>query len=196
MYDDVVERLVKGAKSLRIGPGTDPATQVGPLVAFAHRDTVAGMVEAAKSAGAQVLCGGAVPTESRLQGGAFYEPTILAGVSNSDAICQQEIFGPVAVILPFDDEADLIAQANDSVFGLACGIWTADYRRAWRLARAIAAGTVWINTYKQFSISTPFSGLKESGLGTEKGRDGIRSYMRQKSIYMDLSGAPIPWAGL
>lgn len=196
VHDEVVERLVQGAKALRIGPGTDPATQVGPLVAHAHRDSVAGMVEAARLAGAKVLCGGAVPTESRLQDGAFYEPTILAGVSNSDAICQEEIFGPVAVVLPFDDEADLIAQANDSVFGLACGIWTADYRRAWRIARAVAAGTVWINTYKQFSISTPFSGLKESGLGTEKGRDGIRSYMRQKSIYMDLSGAPIPWAGL
>jgi len=78
---------------------------------------------------------------------------------------------------------------------LACGIWTADYRLAWRTARAVSAGTVWVNTYKQFSISTPFSGLKESGLGTEKGRDGIRSYMHQKSIYIDLSGASIPWAG-
>ncbi len=117
-------------------------------------------------------------------------------MSNSDVICQEEIFGPVAVILPFEDEADLILQANDSVFGLACGIWTADYRLAWRTARAVSAGTVWVNTYKQFSISTPpFSGLKESGLGTEKGRDGIRSYMHQKSIYIDLSGASIPWAG-
>lgn len=195
VYDSVVERLVKGAEALRIGPGTDPSTQVGPLVAHAHRDAVAGMVDDARLAGAQILCGGTAPNESRLQAGAFYEPTIIAGVSNSDVICQEEIFGPVAVVLPFDDEADLILQANDSVFGLACGIWTADYRLAWRTARAVSAGTVWVNTYKQFSISTPFSGLKESGLGTEKGRDGIRSYMHQKSIYIDLSGASIPWAG-
>lgn len=195
VFDAVVERLVKGAEALRIGPGTDASTQVGPLVAHAHRDAVARMVEDARLAGAQIICGGAVPKEPRLQAGAFYEPTIIAGVSNSDVICQEEIFGPVAVILPFEDEADLILQANDSVFGLACGIWTADYRLAWRTARAVSAGTVWVNTYKQFSISTPFSGLKESGLGTEKGRDGIRSYMHQKSIYIDLSGASIPWAG-
>jgi aldehyde dehydrogenase (NAD+) len=100
---------------------------------------------------------------------------------------------PVAVVLPFAVEDDLVAQANDNEFGLACGIWTADYRRAWRVARAIEAGTVWINTYKQFSISTPFSGHKNSGLGTEKGREGIKSYMRQKSIYWDLTGEPLPW---
>jgi aldehyde dehydrogenase (NAD+) len=99
-------------------------------------------------------------------------------------------------VLPFEDEADVVAQADDTVFGLACGIWTSDYRRAWRTARAVQAGTVWINTYKQFSISTPFSGLKDSGIGTEKGRDGIRSYMNQKSIYLDVSGQPLPWAGL
>ncbi|WP_044568755.1 aldehyde dehydrogenase [Arthrobacter sp. M2012083] len=195
VYEAVVEKLVKGAQALRLGPGTDPTTQVGPLVAHAHRDAVATMVEDARLAGAQILCGGAAPTGSRFQAGAFYEPTIIAGVSNSDVICQEEIFGPVAVILPFDDEADLILQANDSIFGLACGIWTSDYRLAWRTARSVSAGTVWVNTYKQFSISTPFSGLKESGLGTEKGRDGIRSYMHQKSIYIDLSGASIPWAG-
>jgi betaine-aldehyde dehydrogenase len=127
--------------------------------------------------------------------GAYYLPTVLTGVDNSVAICQEEIFGPVAVVLPFDDEDGLVREANETVFGLACGIWTADYRRAWRIAKAIKAGTVWVNTYKQFSISTPFSGLKDSGIGTEKGREGIRSYMNQKSIYLDLSGQPLPWAG-
>nr|WP_223937451.1 aldehyde dehydrogenase [Arthrobacter sp. StoSoilB5] len=195
IYAAVVERLVKGAESLRVGPGTDPRTQVGPLVALAHRDGVARMVDDSRESGARILCGGAAPADQELQAGAYYLPTIIAGVANSEPICQEEIFGPVAVVLPFDDEADLIVQANDSVFGLACGIWTADYRVAWRIARAVSAGTVWVNTYKQFSIATPFSGFKQSGLGTEKGRDGIRSYMRQKSIYVDLSGAPLPWAG-
>ncbi|MFJ5956981.1 aldehyde dehydrogenase [Paenarthrobacter sp. NPDC092416] len=195
IFEDVLSRLVEGAKNLRVGPGTDPSTQVGPMITHAHRDTVAAMVDDARRDGAQVLCGGGPPADEHLQAGAYYLPTILSGVRNSDAICQEEIFGPVAVILPFDDESSLVSEANDTVFGLACGIWTNDYRRAWRTAKAIQAGTVWINTYKQFSISTPFSGNKESGLGVEKGREGIRSYMRQKSIYLDLSGTPLGWAG-
>ena len=97
-------------------------------------------------------------------------------------------------MLPFDDEDDLIGRANDSIYGLACGIYTEDFRKAWRLARAIEAGTIWINTYKQFSISTPFGGMKDSGIGREKGRDGIRAWMAQKSVYVDLSCKPHPWA--
>jgi acyl-CoA reductase-like NAD-dependent aldehyde dehydrogenase len=100
----------------------------------------------------------------------------------------------VLVTLPFSDEEQLIAEANQSVYGLACGIWTRDYRRAYRVARAIQAGTVWINTYKQLSIATPFGGVRESGLGREKGREGIRAYMQQKSLYWGLSPEPIGWA--
>lgn len=193
VYDDVVARLVKATEQLQVGPGTDPATDVAPLVHHAHRDQVAAMVADAVAEGAQVLTGGAVPADPALADGAYYRPTILAGVTNESTICRDEVFGPVAVVLPFESEDDLVAQANDNEFGLACGIWTADYRRAYRIARAVDAGTVWINTYKQFSISTPFSGHKASGLGTEKGRDGIKSYMRQKSIYWDLTGEPLPW---
>lgn len=193
VYDEFVGRLVERAESLRVGPGTDPATDIAPMVHHDHRDQVAQMVRQAVDEGAQVLTGARVPEDEALSAGAYYLPTILAGVRNEDAICREEIFGPVAVVLPFEDEGELIAQANDNDFGLACGIWTADYRRAWRVARAVEAGTVWINTYKQFSISTPFSGHKESGLGTEKGRDGIAQYMRQKSLYWDLTGEPIPW---
>lgn len=128
--------------------------------------------------------------------GAYYLPTILDGLSNGSATCQEEIFGPVLVALPFADEEDLVQQANDSVYGLACGIWTRDYRTAWRVARRIEAGTVWINTYKQFSISTPFGGWKQSGTGTEKGREGILAYARQKSLYWGMGEEPLPWAGL
>ncbi|MHA6669363.1 aldehyde dehydrogenase [Homoserinimonas sp. A447] len=196
IYAAFVERLVAGARQLRVGPGQDALTQVGPLITHEHRDQVASMVEAARDGGAEILCGGSVPDSVDLRAGAYYLPTIIAGVDNTAAICQEEIFGPVAVVIPFDDETDLIRQANDSVFGLACGIWTVDYRRAARVAREIEAGTVWINMYKRFSISTPFSGMKQSGHGTEKGRDGVRSYMRQKSIYLDLSDHPNEWAGL
>jgi betaine-aldehyde dehydrogenase len=99
----------------------------------------------------------------------------------------------VLVALPLKDEDDLAAQANDAVYGLACGIWTSDYRAAWRLARRIEAGTVWVNTYKQFSISTPFGGMKQSGIGREKGRQGIAAFSRQKSVYLGLDAEPMAW---
>jgi betaine-aldehyde dehydrogenase len=195
IYDAVLDLLVERTRRLRIGHGLDASTQVAPMVHPAHRDSVAAHVDRARAEGARVRCGGRVPSGSAYEHGAYYEPTILDGLSNTAAACQEEIFGPVLVALPFKDEDDLVAQANDSVYGLACGIWTRDYRRAWRVARRIDAGTVWVNTYKQFSISTPFGGMKDSGIGREKGRAGIAAYSRQKSIYWGLSDTPLPWAG-
>ncbi|MDT9687254.1 aldehyde dehydrogenase family protein [Streptomyces sp. P9(2023)] len=194
IHDAFVGELVERVRKLRVGPGTDPATQVGPLVHHRHRDAVAAYVDLARSEGARVLCGGSAPEGERYRDGAYYLPTVLDGLPNTSRTCQEEIFGPVLVVLPYDDEDDLVRQANDSVYGLACGIWTRDAAAAWRLARRIDAGTVWINTYKQFSAATPFSGWKDSGLGTEKGRDAIRAYQRQKSLYWGTSGAPLPWA--
>lgn len=193
IFDSFTDELVERAGRLRLGAGTDPETAVAPMISAQHRDSVAAMVDAAVAAGAHVRLGGGVPDDPRLAGGNYYPPTVLTGVTNADAICREEIFGPVAVVLPFDDEADVISQANDSDFGLACGIWTENYRRALRVGDAIDAGTVWINTYKQFSISTPFTGLRDSGLGTEKGRDAIRQYSDQKSVYLDLTDAPLSW---
>ncbi|MFB6777305.1 aldehyde dehydrogenase [Streptomyces sp. NPDC056352] len=194
IYDSFVGELVDRVRKLRVGPGTEPSTQVGPLVHHRHRDSVAAYVDLARSEGARVLCGGSAPEGERYQDGAYYLPTVLDGLPNTSRTCQEEIFGPVLVALPYDDEDDLVRQANDSVYGLACGIWTRDLRAAWRIARRIEAGTVWINTYKQFSASTPFSGWKDSGLGTEKGRDAIRAYQRQKSLYWGTSDLPLPWA--
>jgi betaine-aldehyde dehydrogenase len=136
------------------------------------------------------VLGGARPRTAELGAGAFYPPTIITGLDNRAAVCQEEIFGPVLCVLPFDDEADLIAQANDSVFGLASGLWTSDYQKAWRVARALEAGTVWINTYRQLSISTPFGGFKESGYSREKGTGGMRLYQQAKSLYWGMS-APL-----
>lgn len=194
IHDRFVGELVQRVRALRVGPGTDPTTQVGPLVHHRHRDAVAAYVDLARSEGARVLCGGSAPEGERYRDGAYYLPTVLDGLPNTSRTCQEEIFGPVLVALPYDDEDDLVRQANDSVYGLACGIWTRDARAAWHLARRIEAGTVWINTYKQFSASTPFSGWKDSGLGTEKGRDAIRAYQRQKSLYWGTSASPLPWA--
>jgi acyl-CoA reductase-like NAD-dependent aldehyde dehydrogenase len=195
IHDAFVTRLVAATERLRVGHPFEPSTQVAPLVHFDHRDSVANMVDAARAEGAEVLTGGRAPTGEAYDKGAYYLPTILAGVDNSATICREEVFGPVLVVLPFDDEADVIAQGNDSEYGLASGIWTRDFPKAWRIGRALRTGTVWINTYKQFSVSTPFGGEKASGVGREKGREGIRAYMAQKSFYTDLTGQPLAWAG-
>ena len=194
IYDAFVERLVAHTKQLRVGDPLDPATHLGPLISGPQRARVESYVGLALAEGGRVLCGGKRPDGAAYERGTFYEPTIIAGLRNDARVCQEEIFGPVLVVLPFDDEADVIAQANDTVFGLACGIWTGDYRRAWRVGTAIAAGTLWINTYKQFSISTPFAGAKASGIGVEKGRLGIRSYQQEQSVYWGLDERPNPWA--
>ncbi len=194
IYDQFVERLVEATRRLKVGHPFDAATQVAPMVHFDHRNSVADHVERARSEGAEILVGGRAPEGADFDKGAYYLPTILAGLDNTARICREEVFGPVLVVLPFDDEDELIAQANDNEYGLACGIWTRDFPKSWRVGRAISTGTVWINTYKQFSISTPFGGEKESGMGREKGREGVRAYMAQKSFYTDLSGAPHPWA--
>lgn len=189
-----LDRLVAKANSLRVGDPADERTQMGPLITAKHRETIERYVQLGLDEGGRLLAGGERPTGGLYDRGWFYRPTILAGLTNDARICREEIFGPVLVAMPFRDEADLIAQANDSVFGLAAGIWTRDYKRAWRVARALETGTVWINTYKQFSISTPFSGIKDSGVGVEKGRLGILQYKHQKSLYWGLNERPLAWA--
>ena len=194
IYESFVARLVKATGRLVVGHPHDPATQVAPLVHEAHRASVEAMVNAAVADGAEVLTGGARPDDPDLANGVYYLPTILAGVTNDATICREEVFGPVLVVMPFKDEADVIAQGNDNQYGLACGIWTREFNRAWRVAGAIRAATVWINTYKQFSVSTPFGGDKASGIGREKGREGLLAYMRQKTLFHDTSDQPHPWA--
>lgn len=182
-----LEGLQRLADHYRIGAPDRADTDMGPLASFAHRERVEAYVQYGKEEGARVVSGGIRARGGDLDKGAYYPATVLTDVSNSARVCREEIFGPVAVVLPFKDEADLIAQANDSDFGLAAGIWTRDDRRAWRVARALQTGTVWINTYKQLSISTPFGGYKESGLGSEKGLQGMRVYTQTKAIYWALN---------
>lgn len=195
LYDGFMERLAAGAAALRVGDPADERTQMGPLITARHREGIERYVDIGVTDGGRIRTGGVRPQGAQFERGYYYTPTIIEGVSNEQRICQEEIFGPVLVAMPFDNEDDLIRQANDSVYALAAGIWTRDYKRAWRIGRAVQAGNVWINTYKQFSISTPFGGWRDSGLGREKGRLGILQYMEQKAMYWGMNEQPLPWAG-
>jgi acyl-CoA reductase-like NAD-dependent aldehyde dehydrogenase len=193
IYEAFVARLVAVTRRLVVGHPFEAATQVAPLIHDDHRASVEGYVGMAAQEGGEILAGGARPRGGCYDHGVYFQPTIIAGLRNDAQVCREEIFGPVLAVMPFGDEAEAIAMANDNEFGLACGIWTRDTIRARRVGREITTGTVWINTYKQFSISTPFGGAKNSGLGREKGADGVRAYMNQKSYYYDLSARPHPW---
>lgn len=189
VHDALLALLAEKTRQLKVGLPDAAGSQLGPLASFPHRERVEGFVARARADGGVVALGGGRPADPALAAGAFFEPTVISGLSNEAAVCQEEIFGPVLVVLPFEGEDDLVAQANDSAYGLASGIWTADYQRAWRVARALEAGTVWINTYKQLSISTPFGGFKESGYAREKGLGGLRLYQQSKSLYWGLDAA-------
>lgn len=193
IYETFLKRLVEITEGLRVGHPEQPNVHMGSLINPKHLESVHRYVELAKAEGGTVITGGEAITEGEFAKGSFYKPTIITGLNNSAQTCQEEIFGPVLVVLPYEDEQDLIEQANDSCFGLAAGIWTENYRKAWQIARSLEVGTVWINTYKKFSISAPFGGFKESGIGREKGRLGILSYMQQKSIYLGLNEQANPW---
>ncbi|MGL5997666.1 MAG: aldehyde dehydrogenase [Pseudomonas proteolytica] len=195
LYEPFMQRLVAAAANLRMGDPADENTQMGPLISASHRESVERYVALGLAEGGRLRLGGQRPSGGLYDQGYFYPPTILEGLHNQQQVCQEEIFGPVLVAMPFDDEAQLLEQANDSLYALAAGIWSRDYKRAWALGRRLQAGTVWINTYKQFSISTPFGGWRDSGLGREKGRLGILQYMEQKSLYWGMNEQPLAWAG-
>jgi acyl-CoA reductase-like NAD-dependent aldehyde dehydrogenase len=167
---------------------------MGPLVNLGHRDSVERYVQLGRDEGGRVLYGGERPKGGYFDQGSYYLPTVIEGLDNTARLCREEVFGPVLVLLPWTDEADLIAQCNDNDYGLASGIWTRDYKAAWRIGHALQTGTVWINTYKLFSVSTPFGGVKLSGTGREKGRQGILEYTTQKSFYWGMNTAPMAWA--
>lgn len=191
IYRDVVDRVAERARAVRVRAPGDPEVEVGPLCSFHHRDKVAAHVARGLAQGGTVLAGGGIPTGPAYDTGAYYLPTVIEGLESDAILCQEEIFGPVLVALPFRDEADLIAKANGTAFGLACGIWTESFKRGWRVGRALEAGSVWINTYKQSHISSPFGGFKASGIGREKGIDGLRLYGQVKSIFLGLHENPL-----
>jgi betaine-aldehyde dehydrogenase len=194
IYDKFKALLVEKTRQLRVGDPEMESTQMGPLVSASHRASVADYVALGLAEGGKLLCGGSVPLEENYRHGSYYLPTIIEGLNNQSRMCQEEIFGPVLALLPWSDEQDLIDQCNDNMYGLAAGIWTSNYKTAFRIGQALQTGTVWINTYKVFSISTPFGGVKMSGTGREKGRLSIFEYCTQKSFYWGMNQQPLGWS--
>lgn len=193
IYDKFLDVLIEKTQNIVVGDPEDVNTQMGPLISEDHLKTVEQYVNMARNEGGNVVAGGHRLTGEGYDKGSYYAPTIITGLNNDAQVCQEEIFGPVLVVMPFSDEDALVAEANNSIYGLAAGIWTEDYRKAFDMTKRLEAGTIWINTYKKFSIATPFSGHKESGVGKEKGRLGILDFMQTKSIFLNLDDTPNPW---
>jgi (Z)-2-((N-methylformamido)methylene)-5-hydroxybutyrolactone dehydrogenase len=194
VYEQFVERLLALAKTARMGNPLDPATQVGPITTRPQYEKVLDYIRIAKEEGAVCRLGGGPAQRPECGSGWFVEPTIFTGVKPDMRIAQEEVFGPVLSIIPFDTEEEAIAVANNTVYGLAAGVWTQSIRRALVMAERLEAGTVWVNTYRAVSYMSPFGGYKRSGIGRESGIEAIREYLQTKSVWIDTAGnAPNPF---
>ena len=192
LYDEFVSEFVAKAGTLKLGDPLDPDTQVGSLISAEHRDRVHGFVERGREQGGEVVLGGE-PVDGK---GAFYPPTVIAGVDSSATVAQEEIFGPVATVIPFDDEADAIRIANDVRYGLMATVWTGDPARGHRIAGRIKSGTVGINMPYTAFPGIPFGGYKQSGFGRELGLETLDAYLETKSVIVNTSPKPINPFGL
>ncbi len=178
VFDRVVEGVAAQAKKIRVGPGLEPETSMGPLVSEEQLQRVCGYLDSGLSEGATALTGGKKLGDK----GYFVEPTVLVNTKDNMRVVQEEIFGPVVTAIPFDNPEELLPRANDTAYGLAAGIWTKDISKAHRLAAALRAGTVWINCYNIFDAALPFGGYKQSGWGREMGKDALQLYTQTKAV--------------
>ncbi|MGH2828925.1 MAG: aldehyde dehydrogenase family protein [Actinomycetota bacterium] len=187
LHDEVVSRMVERSRDMVVGDPADPATDLGPLVSKTQLDTVERYVKTGLDEGAKLACGGERVTVKGFEGGYFYAPTIFTGVANSMRIAQEEIFGPVLAVIPFSDDDQAVAIANDSIYGLGGGVWSRDPARAMSIADRIRTGTVWINDYHLINNRYPFGGYKQSGVGREHGVQGYLEYLETKHVHVDLT---------
>lgn len=195
IHDEFLAALVKRSEELKVGPALDSASDLGPVVSKGQLETVEHYVETGQREGAEVAVGGVPAVVEGHDGGYFYRPTILTGVDNSMTVAQEEIFGPVLVVIPFETDDEAVALANDSIYGLAGAVWSADVPRAIRVAERLQTGTVWINDYHMINPRYPFGGYKQSGIGREHGTYGYNEYREVKHIHVDLAGGrdKHPW---
>jgi (Z)-2-((N-methylformamido)methylene)-5-hydroxybutyrolactone dehydrogenase len=187
IHNEFVDKLVTFAATARMGDPSSPDTQVGPVTTIPQYKKILDYLDVAKGEGAHVALGGG-PADSNVHGsGRFIQPTIFTGVNNRMRIAQEEVFGPVLSVIPFNDEEEAAEIANDSLYGLAAGVWTQNMRRALIMSEKLRAGTVWVNTYRAVSFMSPFGGYKRSGLGRESGQEAIYEYLQQKSVWISTA---------
>jgi aldehyde dehydrogenase (NAD+) len=184
IYDAFVGRVAEFGNGLRVGNGLDPATQIGPLVSAEQLERVTSYLSIGKQEGARALSGGDRLTEGSFAKGYFVPPTVFADVRDDMRIAQDEIFGPVLSAIPFDDIDEVIGRANATSFGLGSGVWTRDVSKAHRLAKAIRAGSVWVNCYQAMDPAVPFGGYKMSGYGRESGLQHLDEYLNVKAVWI------------
>jgi aminomuconate-semialdehyde/2-hydroxymuconate-6-semialdehyde dehydrogenase len=187
IYAQFRERFVDKVRALRVGDPNDPASDLGAVVSHAHYDKVIGHIELAREEGGAILCGGhAIDVAGRCAGGWFIAPTVIEGLAANCRTNQEEIFGPVATLIPFDDDDEAIEQANATQYGLAASVWTTNLKRAHRVAARLESGIVWINCWMRRDLRTPFGGVKQSGVGREGGVEALRFFTEPKNVCIDL----------
>lgn len=189
-YDKFVPALVEAFNKVKVGMPWNDDTQMGAQINDSQLKKILGYIDVAKKEGCTVLCGGEAATEGELAKGAFMKPTLITDVTNDMRIAQEEIFGPVAVVIKFHDEAEVIRMANQSLYGLGGAVWTKDITRAIRIARAVQTGRMWVNTYNQIPEGAPFGGYKMSGIGRETHKMILNHYTQVKNIMINLNNAP------